>query len=74
MEDPFKKYYTDIPSGTPKKRRYKEFIEHPNYNKKRRFYHVEPLILDAGNFSCIFYLHDFDLIQLQGGFNTNKIY
>ena len=56
MEDPFKKYYKDIPSGTPKKRRYKEFIEHPNYNAKKRFYHVEPLILDAGNFEVILFM------------------
>ena len=39
-----------IPSGTGKKERYRNFIRHPNYQQMKQYYHVSPLILDAGNF------------------------
>ena len=46
--DPFKNYYLTLQSGMVEKQRYKEFIEHPNFEINKHFYHVDPLTLDAG--------------------------
>ena len=48
--DPFKEYYKTIPSGNLKKVRYREFIKHNNFESMKHFYHVDPLVMDAGNF------------------------